>query len=188
MSPIVASDKPVGDVSETLRRRPAKRWRGTTASAPGNAFRRPSQSADGRMEASDAGPSLCPPKPERRLSPPAPLSMGTGIKSSALGWIKLTMCVSSGVLPRLIVLHFRASVTRRGPAFYGSDPQSISIQPSGTRAAEADPRPCQPPRHVHPRVEQLLRRLHAWNAEEPLAGKSTRQGIAYCPIAFEDVR
>ena len=127
------------------------------------------------MEASDAGPSLCPPKPERRLSPPAPLSMGTGIKSSALGWIKLTTCVSSGVLPRLIVVPFRASVTRRGRLF--TDLTHNRFQSS--RREREPPKPIRahfsPEEHVHPRVEQLLRRLHAWNAEEPLAGKSTRQ-------------
>ena len=46
-----------------------------------------------------------PTKPERRLIPPAPLSMGTGT-GSAVGWVNLTTCVSSGVSPRLIVLPF----------------------------------------------------------------------------------
>ena len=46
-----------------------------------------------------------PPKPERRPIPPASLSRGTGT-GSAVGWINLTTCVSSGVSPRLIVSPF----------------------------------------------------------------------------------
>ncbi len=42
-------------------------------------------------------------KAERRLISPTPPSMGTGT-GSAVGWINLTTCVSSGVSPRLIVL------------------------------------------------------------------------------------
>ena len=46
-----------------------------------------------------------PPKPERRPIPPASLSRGTGT-GSAVGWINLTTCVSSGVSPRSIALPF----------------------------------------------------------------------------------
>ena len=46
-----------------------------------------------------------PPKPERRPIPPASLSRGTGT-GSAVGWINLTTCVSSGVSPRLTALPF----------------------------------------------------------------------------------
>lgn len=38
-----------------------------------------------------------------------------------------------------------------------------------------------PEEHVHPRVEQLLRRLHAQNAGEPLASKSTRRELPTVP-------
>ena len=43
------------------------------------------------------------PKPKRRLIPPASLSRGTDT-GSAVGWINLTTCVSSGVSPCLLVL------------------------------------------------------------------------------------
>ena len=38
-----------------------------------------------------------------------------------------------------------------------------------------------PKEHVHPRVDQRLRRLHAWNAEEPPASKSTRRKLPTVP-------
>ena len=58
---LVASDRPVGDVSETRRRLPPIQWRRTTAIAPGSPFRRASRSAaNGEMVASDAGPAMYP--------------------------------------------------------------------------------------------------------------------------------
>ena len=40
-------------------------------------------------------------KPERRKTPPTPMSLATG---SALGWINLTTCDSSGASPRCLVV------------------------------------------------------------------------------------
>ena len=61
LTALAACDERVADVSETRRRRPAMRWRGTTASAPGNPFRRPARSAGASgMKASDAGPPMYP--------------------------------------------------------------------------------------------------------------------------------
>ena len=73
-------------------------------------------------------------------------------------YLRLLRCFASFAPAAL-----HASVTRRA-ASYAFHPLWVSIQPSGK--ARACPRG---------RVEQRLRWLHAWNAEEPLASKSTRR-------------
>ena len=96
--------------------------------------------ADGGMEASDAGPSMYPPKPERHLIPRAPASMDTGI-SSALGWFNLTT----------LLLRRFASVWSCDPSRLGDPKGNIlrippaigfnSIRPEG----RTPPKPIRPP-------------------------------------------
>lgn len=83
----------------------------------------------GGMETSRAGPSTCPSKPERRLIPPAPLVVDTGI-SSALEWINLTT---------RLLRHFSSLVSIR-PLGYGDPRRNIlrirfamAFNPAGER-------------------------------------------------------
>ena len=138
-----ASDKPVADVSDIRRRLPPMRWRRTPASASGNPFKRASRSAvGGGTEASDAGPSMHPGSRSGESSRQRPVGgQGHQFRREVN---QPELRVSSRVSPRWIVLPFHASVTRRA-AFYESHPRWVSIQPAGTKAAEADPRPSQGP-------------------------------------------
>ena len=95
-----------------------------------------------------------PPRPERRLIRPARLSMGTGTGSAVAVYVRLLRCFAS--FDR-VALH--PSVTRRA-ALYGFHPQSVSIDPSGTRISEADPRPSQRPHGGGRRPQGPDRRLH----------------------------
>jgi len=89
------------------------------------------------MKASDTGPSMHPGNRKRRLIPPAPPSMDAG-NGSVVAWINLTTCLLRFPSFGRGALH--ASVTRKATS-YGIHPQQVSIQPSGAKAAEADPRP-----------------------------------------------
>ena len=118
---LAASDKPLADVSETRRRLPPIRWRRTPANAPANRFSGPreARSAVGRRLAMPGRP--CAPQPERRLTPPAPRSMDTGI-SSAVGWINLTT----------LLLRRFASFESCCPSRFGDPKGDILRYPSAT--------------------------------------------------------
>ena len=197
----MASDKPLGDVSETRRRLPPIQWRRTTASTPGSPFRRASGSAaNGGMVASDAEPCMCAPEAGAATDPASVPVEGHGHRFrrgvDQPDYVRLLRCFAS--FDR-VALH--PSVTRRG-ALYGLHPRLVSIDPSGTKVSEADPRPSQrsfgagpspgtgsepssrmpsgparrcPRESADPCAELVLLRLHTWNAEESLTSKSTRR-------------
>ena len=114
LTPISGVPYPISGVRRARRRRVRDPSSSTGNAVAGNHRKRsgePVQTALAKCERRRDGGQRCravhvPPKPERRLSLPAPLSMDTGT-GSAVGWINLTTCVSSGKSPRSIVLPFR---------------------------------------------------------------------------------
>ena len=134
--------------------RQARRWRvrapsSTAANAvaehprerSGEPVHRASRRAAGGGRARDAGPSMYPRTGADNRSPSAPVG-GHGHRFRR-GMDQPELRVFSRVSPRLLLLLFHPSVTRRA-ASYGLDPQSVS-RPGGTKPAGAHPRLSQSP-------------------------------------------
>jgi len=142
-------------------------------------------------------------KQERRTISPAPMSRGMGT-GSALGWINLTTCDSSGASPRWLVLPFtlRYPEGQRitdsiGKRFQSSrnrrQPKPIPARVESFRGWD---RPHGSDRELHhggvhrgradPRVELVSRRLHAWTLEErspvsqPVGNTLLSQDVSGC--------
>ena len=126
----------MGAAFGTRRPPPSTRWRRTSASAPGNPFRRTSRSAAGvGAEAGDTGPSMH-----------SGSRSGQRLRQRRCRWTRAPIppwgrstCLrfSSGVSPRLSRAALHASVTRRA-TYYGCGPQLVSVRPGETKAAGSD--------------------------------------------------
>ena len=138
-TPKATPNEPVGDASET-RRRP-----NTVAAHHRTRSGEPVQTGCKRGQRWNGGQqcraSHVPPKPYRRLIPPAPLSTDGRI-SSAVEQINLTTCVSSRCFASLARAALHASVSRR-EEYCGVRPRLVSSQSAGTQEAYAGPRPPQ---------------------------------------------